>query len=83
MLFLGVAVALFFFSLTLLPPVELYCRFLRPAISLLILQVALIAIRLRIPCQKANRALFIATFVFSVLGLLFNAVLLMSTRGKC
>lgn len=83
LLFLGLAVVLFFFSLTLLPPVELYCRFIRPAIVLLVLQIILIAFRLRIPRETANRALLIATFVFSILGIVFNAVLLVTVRGKC
>jgi hypothetical protein len=83
LLLLGVATVLFFFSLTLLPPVELYCRFVRPAISLLVIQIALVALRLRIPYRRPDRALFIATFVFSALGILFNTVLLISVRGKC
>ena len=82
-MFLGVAVVLFFFSLTLLPPVELYCRFLRPAIALLIIQTVLVALRLRISTERANRTLLVATYVFSALGIFFNAVLLISAKGKC
>ena len=83
MLFLGLAVVLFFFSLTLLPPVEDYCRFQRPAILLLVLQVLLVAVRFGVSRANADRALVIATFVFSALGLAFNTLLLVAVRGKC
>ena len=83
LLFLGLAVVLFFFSLALLPPVELYCRFQRPAILLLILQVVLIALRFGVSRASADRALVIATFAFSGLGLVFNTLLLVTARGKC
>jgi hypothetical protein len=81
--FLAVAVVLFFFSLTLLPAVEFYCRFQRPALVLLILQVVLLALRMRISCITADRALVIATFVFAALGLIFNIVLLSKAYGRC
>ncbi|HWY69091.1 MAG TPA: hypothetical protein VNX88_10515 [Terriglobales bacterium] len=83
LLFLAVAVVLFFFSLTLLPAVELYCRFQRPAILLLVLQFVLLAIRIRVPRTLTDRALWIATFVFTTLGVAFNVVLLVTVRGKC
>jgi len=83
LLFLGLAVVLFFFSLTLLPPVEWYCRFQRPATLLLVLQIVLIALRFRVSRASADRALVIATFVFSALGLVFNTLLLVTARGKC
>jgi len=83
LLLLGLAVVLFFFSLTLLPPVELYCRFQRPAFALLILQIVLVALRFRVSRANADRALVIATFVFSALGLACNTLLLVSVRGKC
>ena len=83
LLFLGLAVVLFFFSLTLLPPVEDYCRFQRPAILLVVLQIVLILLRFRISRATADRALVIATFVFSAIGLVFNTVLLVTVRGKC
>jgi hypothetical protein len=83
LLLLGLAVVLFFFSLTLLPPVELYCRFQRPAILLLILQMVLVGIRLRVSRATSDRALVIGAFVFSALGIVFNGVLLVTARGKC
>jgi hypothetical protein len=83
LLFLAVAVALFFFSLTLLPAVEFYCRFQRPALVLLILQLVTLALRMRISRITADRALVIATFVFAALGLAFNIVLLAKAHGRC
>jgi hypothetical protein len=83
LLFLVIAVVLFFFSLSLLPPVELYCRFQRPAIFLLILQIALVGLRFRVSRTGADRALVIGTFVFSALGLAFNTLLLVTAQGKC
>ena len=83
LLFLAVAVVLFFFSLTLLPAVEFYCRFQRPALVLLILQVVMLALRVYISRAAANRALVTATFVFAALGLIFNFVLLAKTHGRC
>ncbi|PYY23588.1 MAG: hypothetical protein DMG62_07945 [Acidobacteria bacterium] len=83
LLFLAVAVILFFFSLSLLPAVEFYCRFQPPAMVLLILQIALLAIRTRVPRALADRALWIATFVFTVLGVIFNVALLAMAHSKC
>ena len=83
LLFLAVAVILFFFSLTLLPAVELYCRFQRPAIALLILQVVMLGLRMRVLRISVDRALLIATFVFAALGLIFNIVLLTKAHGRC
>ena len=83
LLLLGVAVVLFFFSLTLLPLVEQYCRFQRPAIVLLILQIALLGIHLRVSRANANSGLVVAAFVFTALGLMFNVALLLMARGKC
>jgi hypothetical protein len=82
LLLLAIAVVLFFFSLTLIPAVELYCRFVRPAVVLLILQILGLVVRLRIS-TASNRALVIATFVFTILGIGFNALLLISVRGRC
>jgi hypothetical protein len=83
LLFLALAVVLFFFSLTLLPAVELYCRFQRPALVLLIVQILLLAIRARVRSTSDDRALWVATFVFVMLGVIFNVVLLATVRGKC
>ena len=83
LLFLAVAVALFFFSLTLMPAVELYCRFKRPALTLLVLEIVLLAIRTHTVRQSADRALAVATVVFTVLGICFNAALLLMARGRC
>ena len=83
LLFLAVAVVLFFFSLTLLPAVELYCRFQRPAVFLLVLQIVSFGIRIHVPRMLTDRALVIATFVFIILGVIFNIVLLVTVRGKC
>ena len=83
LLFLVLAVILFFFSLTLLPAVEFYCRFQRPALLLLILQILVVAFRLGISRAIADRALIIATFVFTVLGLTFNIFLLVTAHGRC
>jgi hypothetical protein len=82
LLLLAIAVVLFFFSLTLLPAVELYCRFVRPAIVLLILQILVLGLRLYIS-SVFSRALVIATFVFTILGIIFNTVLLITVRGRC
>ena len=83
LLFLALAVILFFFSLALLPAVEFYCRFQRPALLLLILQILVVALRLGISRAISDRALVIATFVFTVLGLAFNIFLLVTARGRC
>ena len=83
MLFLAIALVLFFFSLALLPPVELYCRFRKPAIVLLILEVILIIFFARWRTRSASGALTVATFVFAVLGIAFNAVLLIKVAGSC
>jgi hypothetical protein len=82
LLFLAVAVVLFFFSLCLLPPVDLYCRFRGPALILFLLQVGLLAFRFRTR-NAPERELVIATFVFVTLGMLFNAALLVMVRGRC
>jgi hypothetical protein len=82
LLFLAGAVVLFFFSLALLPPVELYCRFRRPALILFFLQLGLLAFRFRTR-NAPERALVIATFVFMTFGMLFNAALLVMARGRC
>lgn len=81
--FLAVAVILFFFSLALLPAVEFYCRFQRPALLLLILQILVVAFRLGISRATSDRALAIATFVFTALGLAFNIFLLVTAPGRC
>jgi hypothetical protein len=78
-----VALVLFFFSLSLLPAVELYCRLIKPAIVLLILQFALAVVRLRIRIHEPSIPLKIASMVFVALGVLFNAVLLISAHGRC
>ena len=83
LLFLAVALALFFFSLTLLPAVELYCRFRRPAMVLLVLQLVLVLLRTRPRGMSPERALLIATYVFASLGIAFNASLLLMARGRC
>ena len=83
LLFLAVAVVLFFFSLALLPAVELYCRFQRPALLLLILQALTLVLRVRMSRLLADHALVIATFVFVTLGTVFNIVLLITARGRC
>jgi len=83
LLFLALALVLFFFSLALLPPVELYCRLRRPAIVLLILEAILIIFFSRWHKRSASGALTIATFVFAVLGIVFNAVLLAKAARIC
>jgi len=83
LLFLALALVLFFFSLALLPPVELYCRLRKPAIVLLILEAILIIFFSRWHKRSASGALTIATFVFAVLGIVFNAVLLAKAARIC
>ncbi len=83
LLFLAIALILFFFSLSLLPAVELYCRFRKPALVLLILELALTALWSRWRTRSASAALSVATFVFALLGIVFNAVLLFKVAGKC
>jgi FtsH-binding integral membrane protein len=83
LLFLALALALFFFSLALLPPVELYCRLRKPAIVLLILEGILIIFFSRWRNRSTSGALTIATFVFAVLGVVFNAVLLAKAAHIC
>jgi succinate-acetate transporter protein len=82
-LFLAGAFVLFLFSLALVPPVELYCRFERPAILLLILQVAFFLLALRRNTSTKERALRTASLVFNVLGVALNAMLLLMARGRC
>src|SRR4029077_16238190 len=69
--------------LTLLPAVEFYCRFQRPALVLLILQFVMLALRIRLSRITSDRALVIATFVFAVLGLIFNIMLLAKAHCRC
>jgi hypothetical protein len=83
LLFLAVALVLFFFSLALLPAVEDYCRFRKPAIVLLILQIPFVIVRLRISANQSESALKTAAIVFSILGIILNAVLLITAQGKC
>ena len=83
MLFAAVTVILFLFSLALVPPVELYCRFERPAILLLILQLALLAARISRRQLPEERVLAIASFVFIALGVGLNSLLLLMARGRC
>jgi FtsH-binding integral membrane protein len=83
LLFLAIALVLFFFSLSLLPAVELYCRFIRPAIVLLVLEFLLLVFLSRVRHESSSRVLIIATFVFAILGIGFNAVLLIAAKGKC
>jgi len=83
LLFLALALVLFFFSLSLLPAAELYCQFKRPAIGLLLLEFLLLASQFRFRAEGANRALTIATFVFAVLGICFNIILLIAAKAKC
>jgi hypothetical protein len=80
---LATAIVLFFFSLTLLPPVEFYCRFRRPAVALCFLQLALLVVRQGVPRTGNDRVLVVATYVFIPLGILFNGVLLFVAYGKC
>jgi hypothetical protein len=83
LLLLFAAVILFFFSLALLPPVEMYCRFRHAAMGLLALQVLLLIVRVRLPRFASDKSLAIATFVFLPLGIAFNIVLLVMARGRC
>lgn len=83
MLFLATAVVLFFFSLSLLPAVEHYCQFREAAIVLLVLEMVLLSLRFRPRLESAAIALQIATIVFAILGIAFNAILLIVARGKC
>jgi hypothetical protein len=82
-LILAGAFVLFLFSLALVPPVEFYCRFKRPAILLLVIQVAFFFLFLRRNKFAQERALRVATFVFNTLGVALNALLLLMTRGRC
>ena len=83
LLFLALALVLFFFSLSLLPAAELYCQFRRPAIGLLLLELLLLASQIHFRAKSSNRALTIATFVFAILGVAFNTILLITARAKC
>ena len=83
LLFLALAVILFLFSLALVPPVELYCRFQRPAVLLLILQVVLLSVRISRRPLAEERPLVIASFVFIALGVAFNSMLLVMARSRC
>ncbi len=83
LLFLAVALVLFFFSLSLLPAVELYCRFRKPALVLLVLELALVALWSRWRTRSASSALTVATFVFAMLGIAFNGYLLIKVTGRC
>lgn len=79
----GLAMVLFLFSLALVPPVEMYCRFERPAIVLLIVQLVLLAVRIARREVAGARALAIASFVFIALGVGLNSFLLVTARGRC
>lgn len=83
LLFLALALILFFFSLSLLPAAELYCQFRRPATGLLLLEFLLLAAQFRFRAERSNRSLKIATFVFAILGIAFNTILLVAARAKC
>ena len=83
LLFLVAAVILFLFSLALVPPVEMYCRFQRPAIALLVVQILLVLFQLIAKQAQKERALMIATFVFVTIGVALNAMLLLMARGRC
>jgi len=83
LLYLALTVVLFLFSLALVPPVELYCRFERPAVLLLILQLALLAARISRRQRPEERALAIASLVFIALGVGLNSLLLLMARGRC
>lgn len=83
LLLLAVAVVLFFFSLALLPPVELYCRFQRAAVALCLLQLAVLIVRRGTPRAANDKPIVAATYVFIPLGILFNAVLLFMAHAKC
>jgi hypothetical protein len=82
-LILAGAFVLFLFSLALVPPVEFYCRFKRPAIVLLVIQVAFFFLSLRRNKLAQERALRVATFVFNTLGVALNSLLLLMVRGRC
>ena len=83
LLFLVAAVILFLFSLALVPPVEMYCRFQRPAIALLVVQILLVLFQLIAKPVQKERALMIGTFVFGTIGVALNAMLLLMARGRC
>ena len=83
LLILVFTVILFLFSLALVPPVELYCRFQRPAIGLMIVQFGLLLVRIRRKRVPQDRPLIIASFVFIALGVAFNSLLLITARGRC
>ena len=81
--FLFAAFVLFFFSLTLLPPAEMYCRFRRPATILGAVQVVLLLLRIKFPAVHAERSLLIATYCFVIIGIVFNIILLTVAHGRC
>jgi FtsH-binding integral membrane protein len=83
LLLFATALALFLFSMALLPPVELYCRLRIPAIALFFAQILLLTFIVRRKRPPEQRPLAIANVVFVVLGLAFNIVLLVSARGRC
>ena len=83
LLFLALAVVLFFFSLALLPAVEDYCRFRKTALVLVIIQIPLALVRLRVPVTQSESALKIAAVVFASLGIVFDVFLLITTHAKC
>lgn len=79
----GVAMVLFLFSLALVPPVEMYCRFERPAIVLLIVQLVLLAVRIARRESSGAQVLTAASVVFIALGVGLNTLLLVMARGRC
>lgn len=80
---LALAFVLFLFSLALVPPVELYCRLQRPALLLLLVQIAFFLLYLIRKPPAGTRALHIACVVFTVLGGALNTLLLVMARGRC
>ncbi|HWC15795.1 MAG TPA: hypothetical protein VG498_02225 [Terriglobales bacterium] len=83
LLFLALAVVLFFFSLSLLPAAEHYCQFRGVAIVLLVLETVLLVLRSPLRPQSSTVALHVASLVFAILGIVFNAILLIAAKGKC
>lgn len=80
---LALAFVLFLFSLALVPPVELYCRLKRPALLLLLVQIAFFLLYLIRKPTVGTRALRIACVVFTILGGALNTLLLVMARGRC
>ena len=83
LLLLAASATLFLFSLSLVPAVEFYCRYRRPALILLAIQIVLLAMRAKTTAPGDSKAVAIAAWIFTSLGIVMNALVFFVSRGRC